>query len=124
MPDHCSLIFFDPGHQVAGGDDQNTPFRGDDDWWRGGFPIAGPLSGGFEFNFGGPVGSAASIWNAFFINSNGSITFPEGDDDFTDTILEFRQGLLKIAPAWADLNPNSRSVNGFSTCARNGILKR
>src|SRR6185436_20111942 len=23
--------FLDPGHQVAGGDDQNTPFRGDDD---------------------------------------------------------------------------------------------
>ena len=27
-----TIIFenLDPGHQVAGGDDQNTPFRGDD----------------------------------------------------------------------------------------------
>ena len=111
---HAGPLFFDlfdPGHQVAGGDDQNTPFRGDDDGGAGGSPVVSPLDGGFEFFFGGPVGTAASVWNAFFINSNGSITFTDGDDDFSDTILEFREGLPKIAPAWADLNASARSSN-------------
>ncbi|HSE24199.1 MAG TPA: Calx-beta domain-containing protein, partial [Pyrinomonadaceae bacterium] len=102
---------FDPGHQVAGGDDQNTPFRGDDDDGAGGNPIAGALNGGFEFNFGGPVGTAASVWNAFFFNSNGNVTFGTGDTDNTPTILELRQGLPRVGAAWSDLNPNARAVS-------------
>src|SRR5436853_388625 len=54
--------FLDPSHQVAGGDDQNTPFRGDDDNGAGN-PAPVPAlpgqttarNGGFEFLFGGPV---------------------------------------------------------------------
>lgn len=120
------IIFenLDPGHQVAGGDDQNPPFNGDDD---NGIAIpntpnnptlVGPLSGGFEFLFGatGVPGSATTpcinnVWNAFFLNSNGNITFNGGDVDGTPSVPEFRSGLSRIAPAWADLNPNARTVN-------------
>ena len=109
-----TIIFenLDPGHQVAGGDDQNTPFRGDDDNGLGTpGPLVGALSGGFEFTFGGPVGTAGCVWNGFWLNSNGSITFGEGDTSNLPNVPDFRQGPPRIAPAWADLNPSSRNVN-------------
>ena len=107
------IIFenLDPGNQVAGGDDQNTPFRGDDDNGLGNPVLVGALRGGFEFTFGGPVGTAACVWNGFFLNSNGNITFGDGDTNFIPTVTEFRQGLPRIAPAWADLNPSARDSN-------------
>lgn len=106
---------FDEGHQVAGGDDQNTPFRGDDNDGQGNSVLAGPLRGGFEFAFGGPVGTASCVWNSFFLNSNGNITFGAGDIDNTPTIEEFRAGLPRIAPNWSDINPAARgaSLNSF-----------
>jgi hypothetical protein len=109
-----TIIFeaLDPGHQVAGGDDQNTPFRGDDDNGAGTPTVPGPLSGGFEFVFGGPVGTAGCVWNGFFWNSNGNITFGVGDTSNVPTVPAFRSGAPKIAPAWTDLNPASRT-NGF-----------
>jgi hypothetical protein len=99
----------DPGHQVAGGDDQNTPFRGDDDNGAGTPPVPGALSGGFEFVFGGPV--ASCVWNGLFINSNGNVTFGIGDTANKPTVPEFRSGPPRIAPAWADLNPSARAVS-------------
>jgi hypothetical protein len=45
----------DPGHQVARGDDQVFPFRGDDSDGSGNPALAGALLGGFEFNGDGPV---------------------------------------------------------------------
>jgi hypothetical protein len=116
-------IFFewlDPGHQVAGGDDQNTPFRGDDDNGAGcpagGIPAvpnssaAGTLlNGGFEFTFGGPV--TCCVWNAFFWNSPGNITFGAGDTSPFVNVPAFRTGLPKIAPAWAKLDTDSRTEN-------------
>ncbi len=99
----------DPGHQVAGGDDQNTPFRGDDDNGAGNPTAPGPLSGGFEFVFGGPV--ASCVWNGLFINSNGNVTFGIGDVANTPTVPDFRTGPPRIAPAWTDLNPSARSVS-------------
>src|SRR5689334_3559949 len=98
----------DPGHQVAGGDDQNTPFRGDDDDGLGTPPLAGALSGGFEFVFGGPVGTAGCVWNGFFLNSNGNITFGVGDTSNNANVPDFRQGPPRIAAAWTDLNPSAR----------------
>jgi Calx-beta domain/HYR domain len=129
--DHAGPILFealDPSHQVAGGDDQVFPFRGDDDDGAGnngdntiGSP--GPLKGGFEFLFSNPLGDVFSvgaacgtgngIWNGFFLNSNGNITFGAGDNDNTATNTEFRSGLPKIAGAWSDLNPSSRA-SGFA----------
>src|SRR5215510_8492969 len=103
----------DPSHQVAGGDDQDGPFRGDD---SNGFAsplsannpaLANPLEGGFEFLFGVP-GPNGNVWNAFFLNSNGNITFNGGDTDNTPTNSAWYSGLPKIAPAWTDLNPNAR----------------
>ena len=120
------IIFenLDPGHQAAGGDNQNPPFTGDDSDGvanpnNPNNPVlTGPLSGGFEFLFGaaGVPGSEATpcfnnVWNAFFLNSNGSITFNGGDKDDTPSVPEFRAGLAKIAPAWADLNPDARAGN-------------
>src|SRR5215213_9115749 len=108
-----TIIFenLDPGHQVAGGDDQNPPFRGDDNDGSGTPPLAGALLGGFEFVFGGPVGTAGCVWNGFFLNSNGNITFGGGDTDNFANVLDFRAGLPRIAPAWTDLNPSARAVN-------------
>jgi hypothetical protein len=113
--------FLDPSHQVAGGDDQNPPFTGDDDDGAGTPPLTGTLpnppfpttalQGGFEFVFGGPVGTAACVWNGFYWNSNGSITFGGGDTDNTATVPEFRSNRPKIAPAWTDLNPNARAAS-------------
>jgi hypothetical protein len=108
-----TIIFeaLDRGHQVAGGDDQQTPFRGDDDDGAGTLALLGPLSGGFEFVFGGPVGVAGCTWNGFFLNSNGNITFGVGDTSNVPDVPSFRAGPPKIAPAWTDLNPAARAVN-------------
>src|SRR5882724_3645144 len=105
------MATLDPGHQVAGGDDQNTPFRGDDDNGAGSPALVGALEGGFEFTFGGPVGTANCVWNGFFLNSNGNITFGAGDSSNVPTVPAFRSGLPKIAPAWTDLNPSSCDVD-------------
>src|SRR5262249_45896493 len=107
-------IFFealDPGHQVAGGDGQNPPFLGDDADGGGTPPVLGPLSGGFEFVFGGPAGVAGCVWNGFFLNSNGNLTFGDGDSTASPTIPSLRAGPPRIAPAWTDLNPAARSLN-------------
>ncbi|HKQ09016.1 MAG TPA: hypothetical protein VJ464_28095, partial [Blastocatellia bacterium] len=110
----AAIIFeaLDPGHQVAGGDDQNTPNRGDDDDGAGSPTLTGANAGGFEFLFNGFVGTTPNcVWNGFFLNSNGNITFGNGDSDNTPSVVEFRAGLPRIAPAWADLNPNARAVD-------------
>jgi len=99
----------DPSHQVAGGDDQNPPFFGDDSDGNGTPALANPLEGGFEFSFGSP---GTPAWNSLFLNSNGSVTFGAGDTSNSPNLLDFRSGLPKIAGAWADLNPSSR-VGGF-----------
>jgi hypothetical protein len=96
---------------VAGGDDQNTPFRGDDDNGAGSPVVTGPLSGGFEFIFGGPVGTAGCVWNGLFLNSNGSVTFGVGSTANIPTVPDFRTGPPRIAAAWTDLNPNARAAN-------------
>src|SRR5262249_39767536 len=112
------IIFelFDPCHQVAAGDDQVDPFRGDDSDGLGSpGPLVGPLSGGFEFLFANPVGDVFAglgglcvtnpgtpgqgVWNGFWLNSNGNITFGGGDKDNTPTVPEFRSGFPKIAAA-------------------------
>jgi hypothetical protein len=66
-------------------------------------------NGGFEFVFGGP--GVNCVWNGFFWNSNGNITFGGGDTSNLPQVPQFRVGRPKIAPAWADLNPASRAVN-------------
>jgi len=107
------LVFedFDAGHQVAGGDDQVFPFRGDDNDGAGTPVIPGALNGGLEFLFGGPVGTPNSVWNGFFLNSNGNLTFGAGDTDGSSTVEEFRSGRPRVAAAWSNLNPAARSGN-------------
>src|SRR4029077_3629396 len=77
---------FDPSHQVAGGDDAAFPSTGDDAGGLarpagGGNPIVGGPSGGFEFTFADVSECGRNAWNAFFLNSNGNITFGSGDTD-------------------------------------------
>lgn len=107
---HGPLLFdqFDPSHQVAGGDDEFAPFHGDDSDGAGSPAIAGGLNGGFEFSFGAISGICTTPWNAFFLNSNGSITFGAGDPDNTPTVAKMVSGVGRIAPAWADHNPSTR----------------
>ncbi len=105
---------FDPGHQVAGGDDQSFPYRGDDsDGYSGPSnpAITGPLNGGFEYVFGGNIGGiCTSPWNTFFLNSNGNVTFGAGDTSAAPTNATFLTGSPRIAPAWANLDTSSRTA--------------
>lgn len=105
----------DPSHQAAGGDDQNAPFKGDD---TNGFSLpagvnnpalGAALEGGFEFVFG-VTGGSGQVWNAFFLNSNGNITFNGGDSNNIPTTDFLYSGNPRIAPAWGDMNPSSRNV--------------
>ncbi|HKQ08862.1 MAG TPA: hypothetical protein VJ464_27315, partial [Blastocatellia bacterium] len=114
----AAIIFeaLDPGHQVAGGDDQNVPNRGDDDDGAGSPTLTGANAGGFEFLFGGPVGTANCVWNGFFLNSNGNITFGHGDASNDPNVPAFRAGLPRIAPAWTDLNPGANYCSGQVPC--------
>ncbi|MEK6410461.1 MAG: hypothetical protein AABN34_26355, partial [Acidobacteriota bacterium] len=126
---NAAVIFewLDPGHQVAGGDDQNTPNTGDDsDTVPGTTAVSSPpigvvpnssapgeqRNGGFEFLFNGALAGGASncVWNGFFWNSNGNITFGTGDTSPFANAPAFRQGRPKIAPAWTKLNPASRTL--------------
>jgi hypothetical protein len=106
---------FDAGHQVAGGDDQNFPFRGDDSDGHTGPSnpsIPGPLNGGFEYGFGGNIGGiCTSPWNTFFLNSNGNVTFGLGDVSGAPTVSTLLTGPPRIAPSWASYNTNSRALN-------------
>jgi len=108
---------FDPGHQIAGGDDQYFPFRGDDNDGGGSPAIAGLLNGGFEFTFREYVTSTSTLqataWNAFYLNSNGSLTFGGGDSTNGPTAAGFLSGLPRVAGAWVDLNPGSQQ-GGFA----------
>ena len=110
---------FDPGHQVAGGDDQNFPYRGDDDNGSSGPlnpALPGPLMGGFEYVFGGNIsGTCSSPWNAFYLNSNGNVTFGTGDPSGPPTTSSFLTGSPRIAPAWASLDTQSRELLDLNT---------
>ena len=106
------------GHQIAGGDDQTYPFFGDDDDGAGLPSIAGPLNGGFEFNYRHYVGSALQpeSWNAFYLNSNGSISFDAGDTSNVPNVAGLLMGVARLAPAWTDLDSGSAwQYSNFNT---------
>lgn len=112
-------IYFDaldPGHQVAGGDDQRQPGTGDDRSTGGYPPVADNLAGGFEFNFGATVsGMCTAPWNAFHLQSDGTISFNEDIVDATATAEEFLSGPPRIAAAWRNFDPASRTLPAVNT---------
>jgi hypothetical protein len=107
-----SFGLLDPSHQVAGGDDQSFPFRGDDSDGSGSPVVGGPGEGGFEFTFNNS--GIVESWNSFVLNSNGSITFGAADVSPTPTVNALLTGPPRIAPAWTNLNPGSRSPAGLN----------
>jgi hypothetical protein len=109
------LLFelFDAGHQVAGGDDQNWPFTGDDSDGQGLITSTVPLAGGFEFTCTGGGANCTLPMNAFYWNSNGNLTLTSGDTSSAPSASTFlTDSSMKIAPAWSHLNPGSR-IGGF-----------
>ena len=102
---------FDPGHQIAGGDDQYFPFRADDSDSGGSPTLPGPLNGGFEFTYREYITTTQTLvatpWNAFYLNSNGSLTFGQGDLNNIPTSSAFLSGSPRTAGAWTDLDPGS-----------------
>ncbi len=92
---------FDPSEQVAGGDDSRPPNTGDD------------ANGGFEFSFGSRSGSMCfTPATQFYLNSNGNLTFGNGDTQNQPDIPKLLSGPGRIAPLWTDLDSAARA-NGF-----------
>jgi len=106
---------FDAGHQVAGSDDQNPPFKGDDSGGMGNISLPGALNGGFEFVCAGGGVECTLPPNAFYLNSNGSLTIAAGDSGTAPDSATFLSGSAKIAPAWADLNTASHRMTYTNT---------
>ncbi len=76
-------------------------------------------------NFGTPnfcdlntVSFAGTAYTRLFVNSNGSVTFLSGDDDFTPTIGDHNNtNRPRLAAYWTDLNPG---VGGTIAATSNG----
>ena len=66
---------------------------GDDDYVEVNLP--------FSFEFCG------ISYTSVFVNSNGSVSFGEGDLDFSESVPEFLEGPPRIALLWDDLNPSA-----------------
>jgi hypothetical protein len=99
---------FDPSHQVAGGDIVAFP------------QVSGTttqVNVDYEFLYGaiaaGPT--CTSPQTNFFLNSNGSVTFGAGDTTPVPTTSGYLAGAGRIAGAWTDLNPASRSGGALNT---------
>ena len=58
-----------------------------------------PFGHDFRFRFYGQG------YQGLFVNSNGSVTFGEGDPTFIASVDQFLEGPPRIAPFWTDLNP-------------------
>jgi hypothetical protein len=69
------------------------------------------LNGGFEIIFREYITNTSTLvatpWNAFYLNSNGSLTFGQGDGSNIPTASGFLRGLPRVAGAWTDLDPGS-----------------
>lgn len=57
--------------------------------------------GGFEFDFQG------TTYHSAFVNSNGNITFGEGDTSFSESVPALLEGAPRIAPLWNDFDPSA-----------------
>lgn len=64
---------------------------------------------GFTFPFRGVN------YTSVFVNSNGNLTFGDGDTAFNELVADFVSGAPRIAPFWDDLNPEAGGGVFFKT---------
>jgi hypothetical protein len=77
---------------------RGTPITLDDD-------DSVPVALGRPFNFQGQAR------NSVFVNSNGSLSFGAGDQNFLATVPAFLAGPPRISPLWTDLDPTGALGN-------------
>lgn len=100
---------FDVSQQIAGGDDWTSSSTGDNS--------IDPSPSGFEYLFRTLDSVSGELipvtWYEFYLNSNGSLTFGDGDVAGTSSADSFTSGPPRVAGAWTDLNPGARWEGGF-----------
>jgi hypothetical protein len=106
---------FDPSNQIAGGDDDIYPYRGDDYGNAGSPVLTDTEQGGFEFIYRQYISETNTLsvtaWNAFYLNPSGNLTFGGPDNSINPSVENFLNGLPKIAGAWTPLDTGSRWDN-------------
>ena len=111
VPSICE--HFDPSHQVAGGDDQQFPFKGDDNDGLSGPTIRRSPARSTAVSSSSMARIVAAVctspWNTFFLNSNGNVSFGGGNSSSSPATGSFLSGVPMIAPAWTALNTASRA---------------
>ncbi len=101
-PAHADNFTVTQGNQldvVAGSPTTQVLTLGDDDSVA--VATGPPLCG-----FGGIV-FYGTVYDGFYVCSNGYVSFNSGSTDFTPTALEFTTQMPRVAGLWSDLSPNA-----------------
>ncbi len=75
-----------------------------------------------SFTTSTPVSFYGTTTSTVYANSNGSVSFTSGSDDFTATSGEFLSGPPRIAGHWSDLNPTVGGTVDWSEACGNTVV--